>query len=51
MKYKVIWLITTAEEECIEADSEDEAIRKWEDLGTGGDLFIVEDERGNQTIF
>ena len=51
MKYKIIWLVTTAEEECIEADSEEEAIKKWENLGRDGDLFIVEDEGGNQTVF
>ena len=52
MKYRVAWIVSEVKEEVIEAASEDEAKSIWEyELDDGGELFFIEDEEGNQTIY
>ena len=55
MKYRVVWTITDVREEIIEANSEDEAREEWESECGSWDcdreLFFIEDEDGNQTIY
>ena len=52
MKYRVVWTVTEVREEFIEASSEDEARSRWEnEPNDGGELFFIEDEEGNQTIY
>ena len=53
MKYKVVWIIHDVREETIEANSEDEAMEQWrsEAWHDDDDLFFIEDENGNQTIY
>lgn len=55
MKYRVVWTITDVREEIIEADSEDEAREEWESevhsYDCDRELFFIEDENGNQTIY
>lgn len=51
MKYMVTWFEYKCYSDFIEAESVDEAKTKWEDFGIDGDLFLIEDEEGNQTIY
>lgn len=53
MQYRVVWIERNVREEIIEAESEDEAVREWESAvwTDRDDLFYVEDEDGNQTIY
>lgn len=55
MQYRVVWTITDVREEIIEADSEDAAREEWEsEVGSWDcdrELFFIEDEDGNQTIY
>ena len=53
MQYRVVWTITDVREEIIEADSEDEAREQWmtECWHDDDELFFIEDEQGNQTIY
>lgn len=58
MKYRVAWTVTEVREEIIEANSEDEAREEWESrmesvesIDACPELFFIEDEDGNQTIY
>jgi len=51
MRYRVVWTVTEVEEDWIDAASEDEARMAWLNGGTDGELFFIEDEQGNQTIY
>lgn len=53
-QYRVVWIVQEVREEWIEAESEEEAKAKWEDdsyYSDNGELFFIEDEDGNQTIY
>ena len=56
-KYEVTYIITEAKTMTIEADSFDEAKSKWEDdesvwYSSGEpELFLIEDEDGNQVVY
>ena len=53
MKYRMVWIVQEVREETIEANSEDEAREQWmNEFGRDDDeLFFIEDEDGNQTIY
>lgn len=51
MKYRVVYTQTTVGEMVVDAESVDEAQKKYEDIGLDADLFFIEDEKGCQVIF
>ena len=51
MKWRVVYTKTIVDEEWIEAATEDEARAKWEKEAGDEELFFIEDENGNQTIY
>ena len=50
-KYRVVYTVSRCNEETIEANSFEDAQKKWEDEGLDGELFFIEDENGDQIIF
>lgn len=51
MKYRVVYTQTAVNEIEVEAESFDEAQKKYEDIGLDAELFFIEDEKGCQVIF
>lgn len=50
-KFRVAYTKTIVVEECIDAETFDEAQAKWEDEGLDAELFFIEDENGQQIIY
>lgn len=51
MKYRVVFTQTAVNEIEVEAESVDEAKKKYEDIGLYAELFFIEDENGCQVIY
>ncbi len=52
MKYTVAYTVLKVNEDIIEAESEDEAVAKWEAMGYDAELFFVRNmETGHETVF
>ena len=50
-QFRVVYTKTVVDEEWIEAATEDEAKAKWESEAGDEELFFIEDENGNQTVY
>ncbi len=51
MKYRVVYSYTKYEDEIIEANSIEEAKEIWENEGADAELFLIENEDGEQKVF
>ena len=49
--YRVYYIYHKVDQDLIEAESVDDAKAKWEAIGYDADLFIIEDEEGNQEVY
>lgn len=50
-QFKVLYTVTKVEGEFIEAKDFDEAQKIWEDKGYDAELFLIQDEEGNEIVF
>lgn len=50
-KYRVVYTYTECAEDWIDAESFDDAEKKWDSMGYGAELFFIEDENGDQMIY
>lgn len=50
-EYRVVWIESHCKEENIQAESFEDAARKWEDLGADGEIYFIEDPDGKQLVF
>lgn len=50
-KFEVFYTYTKTNSDIIEAESVDDAKKKWEDMGYDAELFIIRDEEGNEVVY